>query len=852
MNIKSIPTGLINQIKRTPALIREFAFLSKFVFILFLYSIHKFTAGMCCTRISRMLLKPLVRPLDTVILKIIGKIDKTNTAGITSTDLIELAFHELKAKKTRTLITIGGMSVGFGLIIFLLSVGYGLERLVISRVASLTEIKQAEVLVGQASNLAINDEVIGSIKELDSIDGVFPQINTVSKISFNNSIADAIAYGVTTRFLRDSAVQPTEGSIFENEEYAASPFQKNVPTAEGSQQNGAVAGISIVFDETIALGREIGKIRYSLFPLVWQAVYETPSTSSKILGYTQRQTGNQEATEVWGDWYAETQISQQASDDSGQRYSSWTKDTFPLWEKKTCEETQLDCVDGSYQVLRTNTSQLHQIGFITQESIQVERFDITIQRKNDLSLGSFVEDVSFELKSENWTKAYSSPQSGALLSSIATKQSSTNTEQSIKGSLVIGDSYYDTQGLGFIATDSSGKKVGYWVSAEVPTWTKVDCGEECDEYFLPTLDAEEVQQTQTVFLKASDVLLSQPPSQLAFPGKVLGEATESAELDAENALLEDEQETAVVTSTSSDILSELGDELGDDLDWALIASQAGLIRPKEAELLKTPASTKKVAIVNTAFLSLLGLDHSEAVGKTFDTKFIFDGKLFGNDDYRAESENIEYTIIGMLPDTKTPAYYVPFSDLQNFAVTRYSQLRIMVKDQNKLSQVRTEIEGMGFRTSSVVDTIERINTLFASIRIALLVLGMVALAVASLGMFNTLTVSLLEKTRQVGLMKAMGMKSHEVKRLFLAESVIMGVAGGIVGLLLAFLGGKLLSVGLSSLSIAKGVGVIDITHIPSTLAVLVVICAFFIGVLTGWYPSRRATKISALNALRYE
>jgi len=73
-----------------------------------------------------------------------------------------------------------------------------------------------------------------------------------------------------------------------------------------------------------------------------------------------------------------------------------------------------------------------------------------------------------------------------------------------------------------------------------------------------------------------------------------------------------------------------------------------------------------------------------------------------------------------------------------------------------------------------------------------------------------------------------------------------------VGLLLAFLGGKILSVGLSSLSIAKGVGVIDITHIPSTLAVLVVICAFFIGVLTGWYPSRRATKISALNALRYE
>ncbi len=507
---------------------------------------------------------------------------------------------------------------------------------------------------------------------------------------------------------------------------------------------------------------------------------------------------------------------------------------------------------GEYEVVRNSAGQLNQTGFITQESTQIERFEIIIQKKNDLSVGSYVEDIEFVLPADNWAELFSEPQPSTLLASLATK-ASTSAELTLRGSVVIGDYYYDSAGLGFVTTDKSGKRLGYWIKAEVPTWTKVECGDDCAEYYLPTLDSDGAQQTRTVYVKASEVTLT-APIKLTFPGKVLGEATESADLtDSENLAGTESENSETSTSTPSDLLTgELEDEFADDLDWALIASQAGLIKPKETEVLKTPASIKKVAIVNTSFLSLLGLTPSEAVGKTFSTKFIFDGKLFGNDDYRAESEQIEYSIIGVLPDQKTPAYFVPFSDLQNFAVSRYSQLRIMVEDTNQLAQVRTDIESMGFRTSSVVDTIERINSLFASIRIALLILGMVALAVAALGMFNTLTVSLLEKTRQVGLMKAMGMKSHEVKRLFLAESVIMGVAGGIVGLALAFLSGKALSIGFSSLSLFKGAGVVDIAHIPPLLGILVLLCAFFIGVFTGWYPSRRATKISALNALRYE
>ena len=146
----------------------------------------------------------------------------------------------------------------------------------------------------------------------------------------------------------------------------------------------------------------------------------------------------------------------------------------------------------------------------------------------------------------------------------------------------------------------------------------------------------------------------------------------------------------------------------------------------------------------------------------------------------------------------------------------------------------------------------RINSLFSTARTVLALLGMVALAVAALGMFNTLTVSLLERTREVGLMKAMGMKSSEVQELFLTESMIMGFLGGILGIILGFLAGKALGVVLSVFAVAKGVGILDVSSLPAVFVLVILTLSLLVGFATGIYPARRATKISALNALRYE
>ncbi len=169
-----------------------------------------------------------------------------------------------------------------------------------------------------------------------------------------------------------------------------------------------------------------------------------------------------------------------------------------------------------------------------------------------------------------------------------------------------------------------------------------------------------------------------------------------------------------------------------------------------------------------------------------------------------------------------------------------------------MPEIRKDIEDLGFRTASTADTVAQIELLFGNLRIVLGLLGMVALGVASLGMFNTLTVSLLERTREIGGMKTIGMVAEEVRDLFLSEAMIMGLSGGIGGLILGTIIGKVLSLLISIFSLANGGEFINLTHVPLFLALFIIISSFVVGVFTGLYPAMRARKISALNALRYE
>ncbi len=266
------------------------------------------------------------------------------------------------------------------------------------------------------------------------------------------------------------------------------------------------------------------------------------------------------------------------------------------------------------------------------------------------------------------------------------------------------------------------------------------------------------------------------------------------------------------------------------------------------------SQAKKEAVVSQSFLSLFNLSLDDAIGKTFEVSFayVFRENSSSGLEGKIETEKERYTIVGIMPEKEISFFFIPFEDLRSLGITEFDQVKIILDQESQLERVRKLIEAKGFDTVSVADTVEKIDNLFTTARFVLVILGIVALCVASLGMFNTLTVSLLERTREVGLMKAMGMRSFEVKDLFLTESMVMGFVGGLCGLLFGYLAGEMLNIFLSAFAFTKKAEAIDVTHIPILFVVSIILLSFFVGIVTGIYPAKRATKISPLNAMRYE
>jgi ABC-type antimicrobial peptide transport system permease subunit len=275
--------------------------------------------------------------------------------------------------------------------------------------------------------------------------------------------------------------------------------------------------------------------------------------------------------------------------------------------------------------------------------------------------------------------------------------------------------------------------------------------------------------------------------------------------------------------------------------------------PQEAQTqtVAIGSNALKQAVVNESMLQLLGITKTNAVGHTFSVTFIVTADLTSNNE-KIQSLPVTYTIDGVIPDDQTPVFYVAISDLQSQGITQYSQLKIVVDNQNDLASVRKQIEAGGYSTNSAADTVAQITNIFQIIRIILFLFGAIALFVATLGMFNTLTISLMERTKEIGLMRAIGMESGEVRKVFLAESVLMSTLGGFVGVVMGFVIGKLFGIILSLILLKNATGYIDISSIPVIFAGGIVGFSFFVGFLTGIYPSIRATRVSAIDALRYE
>jgi putative ABC transport system permease protein len=272
--------------------------------------------------------------------------------------------------------------------------------------------------------------------------------------------------------------------------------------------------------------------------------------------------------------------------------------------------------------------------------------------------------------------------------------------------------------------------------------------------------------------------------------------------------------------------------------------------------------TEQEIVVDSNLLELLGLDTQDIIGEKFSLEFIpVDQEI---DIVKAEEESslekvrgtyddrVEYTIAGVVDNGDSPVIFFPIDDAKKYGIENYSEVLVSLTDNSDMVAVRKEIETLGMETTSVMDTVAQVENLFKYLRIGLAGLGIIAFLIAVLGMINTLTVSLMERTREVGLLKSIGMRSNEVEKLFITESLLIAFFGGVSGILLGYLFGVGVSLIISVISVSRGGEYLAISKMPIYLIVGVIFVSVLIGFLTGLYPSKRAVKMSPLDALRYE
>jgi len=268
-------------------------------------------------------------------------------------------------------------------------------------------------------------------------------------------------------------------------------------------------------------------------------------------------------------------------------------------------------------------------------------------------------------------------------------------------------------------------------------------------------------------------------------------------------------------------------------------------------------SNENEIVLGDEILKMLAVNPEEIIGKKVTLDFVLIGKEIQQTDVKKDisgvnDSKLEYVVKGVVADTSGPVLYFPLDHSKKLGIENYSELLVVLDSGSNMLSVRKEIETFGMKTSSVMDTVSEVEKIFGYLRIGLVVLGTVAFVIAVLGMVNTLTVSLMERTREVGLLKTIGMRSTEVRRLFITEAMMISFSGGITGLLIGGFCGALVSAILTLISLSRGGDVLIITKIPLMLIVSIIFFSVIIGFITGLYPSRRAEKMSALDALRYE
>jgi putative ABC transport system permease protein len=182
----------------------------------------------------------------------------------------------------------------------------------------------------------------------------------------------------------------------------------------------------------------------------------------------------------------------------------------------------------------------------------------------------------------------------------------------------------------------------------------------------------------------------------------------------------------------------------------------------------------------------------------------------------------------------------------------YASLSVRAKSPSLVEPLEASIKNLGFNAFSLLDASKSLRTFFSVFDRLLGIFGSLALAVATLGIVNTLVMAILERRREIGVLKALGASDSDVQQLFFVEAGVIGLLGGILGVVFGWLLGRAITFGMNVYLKRQNLNPIELSSVPWWLVVSALVVAVLVSLAAGLYPASRAARLKPVDALRYE
>ena len=188
----------------------------------------------------------------------------------------------------------------------------------------------------------------------------------------------------------------------------------------------------------------------------------------------------------------------------------------------------------------------------------------------------------------------------------------------------------------------------------------------------------------------------------------------------------------------------------------------------------------------------------------------------------------------------------------------YSNTNVYVDKLENVSAVSEKLRDEGYYVYSIADELKQLDVFFLALKAGLIFVGTIAILIASIGIFNTMTMAVTERTREIGVMKAIGANPKLIQRLFLMESAWIGIVGTALAVAISYavsaISNYLLPIIVASALGEEDFGDLSVTFsvIPWQLVAIASAISIGVAMISGWRPARKATKIDVIQALRQE